>query len=85
MRTLPEEIEELLSRAMYMEEKHPNTAITPDYWTRLKAACDEARHSCPNVLKNVAPDESQKTWAEALLGLEAINEAFQDSKTSGPA
>ena len=26
-----------------MEEKHPNTSITPDYWTRLKSVCDQAR------------------------------------------
>ena len=82
MRTLLEEIDELLSRAKYMEEKHPNTALTPDYWTRLKSVCDQARQSCPEVLKNVVPDESQKTWAEALLCLEAIEEAFHDSETS---
>ena len=29
MRTLPEEIDELISRAKYIEEKHPGTAITP--------------------------------------------------------
>jgi len=39
MRTLLEETAELLSRAKYMEEKHPNTSITPDYWTRLKSVC----------------------------------------------
>ena len=43
MRTLLEETAELLSRAKYMEEKHPNTSITPDYWTRLKSVCDQAR------------------------------------------
>ena len=80
MRSLLEEIDELLSRAKYMEEKHPGTAITPDYWVRLKSICDQARQSCPEILKNVVPDESQKTWAEALLCLEAINEAFHDSK-----
>ena len=75
MRTLLEEIDELLSRAKYMEEKHPNTAVTPDYWVRLTSVCDQARQSCPEILKNVVPDESQKTWAEVLLCLEAINEA----------
>jgi len=54
----------------------PDTAITPDYWIRLKSACEQARQVCPELLKNVAPDESQKTWAEALLCLEAINEAL---------
>jgi hypothetical protein len=75
MRTLPEEIEELISSAKYIEEKHLDTAITADYWIRLKSACEQARQVCPELLKNVAPDESQKTWAEALLCLEAINEA----------
>jgi hypothetical protein len=82
MRTLLEEIDELLSRAKYLEEKHPNTPITPDYWIRLKAVCEQARQVCPEPLKSVAPDESQKTWAEALLCLEAINEALHYSKTS---
>jgi hypothetical protein len=45
-------------------------------WIRLKSACEQARQVCPELLKNVAPDESQKTWAEALLCLEAINEAL---------
>lgn len=80
MRTLPEEIDELISRAKYLEEKHPSTPITPDYWIRLKDACEQARHVCPEPLKNVVPDESQRTWAEALLCLEAINEAFQIPK-----
>lgn len=75
MRTFLEEIDELLSRAKYMEEKHPGTAITPDYWVRFKSICDQARQSRPEILKNVVPDETQKTWAEALLCLEAINEA----------
>ena len=82
MRTLLEEIDELLSRAKYLEEKHPNTPIAPDYWTRLKSACEQAGQLCPETLKNVVPDESQKTWAEALQCLEAINEAFHGSKTS---
>lgn len=54
-------------RAKYMEENHPGTAISPDYWIRLKSAC--------------TPDESQQTWAEALLCLEAIDETLRDSKT----
>ena len=85
MRTLLEEIDELLSRAKYIEAKQPNTPTTPDYWIRLKSVCEQARQVCPEILKNVAPDESQKTWAEALLCLEAINEALQNSKTSGSA
>ncbi len=80
MRTLLEEIDELLSRAKYLEEKHPNAPITPDYWTRLKSVCEEADQVCPELLKNVVPDESQKTWAEALVCLEAILEALRDSK-----
>ncbi len=82
MRTVPEEMDELISRAKYIEEKHPGTAITPDYWVRLKAVCEQARQVCPEPLKYVVPDESQKTWAEALLCLEAINEAFHNSKIS---
>jgi hypothetical protein len=81
MRTLPEEIDELLSRAKYLEDKHPNTPISPDYWTRLKSVCEQAAQVCPEPLKNAVPDESQKTWAEALVCLEAINEAFHHSKT----
>jgi hypothetical protein len=77
VRTLLEAIDELLSRAKYLEEKHANTPMTPDYWIRLRAVCGQARRVCPEPLKNVTPDESKKTWAEALLCLEAINEAFQ--------
>ena len=81
MRTLHEEIDELLSRAKYLEEKQPNTPITSDYWLRLQTVCEQARQVCPEPLKNVAPNESKKTWAEALLCLEAINEAFQNAET----
>ena len=80
MRTLPEEVDELLSRARYLEEKHPNTPIPQDYWTRLRSVCDQARQVFPKLLEPVVPDEKRKTWAEALLCLEAIDEAFQDSK-----
>jgi hypothetical protein len=80
MRTLVEELDELLSRAKYLEEKGPNTPVSPDYWIRLKAACEQARQVCPEVLKNVTPDEKQKTWAEALLCLEAMQEALVDSQ-----
>jgi len=59
-----------------MKEKHPNTAMAPDYWTRLNPVCEQARKLSPETLKNVAPDESQKTWAEALLCLEAVNEVI---------
>ena len=76
MRSLPEEIDELFSRAKYMEENHPGTAISADYWNRLKSACEQARRIHPEVLKNVTPDESQQTWAEALLCLEAIDETL---------
>jgi hypothetical protein len=76
VRTLLEEIDELLSRAKYMEEKHPNTPISPDYWTRLSSVCGQAQQLSPETLKNVVPDESQKTWAEALLCLEAVNEVI---------
>jgi hypothetical protein len=58
MRTLLEEIDELLSMAKYMEEKHPDTAVTTAYWDRLTSVCDQARRSCPEILKNVVPDES---------------------------
>jgi len=82
MRSLREEIDELLSRAKYLEEKCPNAPITADYWIRLQVVCEQARRLCPNALKNFAPDESQKTWSEALLCLEAINEAFVYEKIS---
>ena len=82
MRTLLEEIDELLSRAKYMEEKHPNSVITPDYWTRLNSVCDQARLLNPDSLKNVVPDESQRTWAEALLCLEAVNEVLEPQTQS---
>ena len=76
MRTLLEEIEELLARAKYMEEKQPNAPITPDYWTRLNSVCEQAQKLNPEILKNVVPDESKQTWAEALLCLEAVNEVI---------
>lgn len=76
LRTLSEEIDELLSRAKYMEEKHPNTAITNDYWARLCSACQQAQQLSPETLKHVVPNESQQTWAEALLCLEAVNEVI---------
>jgi len=79
MRTLSDEIDELLSRAKYMEEKHPNTAMAPDYWTRLNSVCGQARQLSPETLKNVAPDESKMTWAEALLCLEAVTEVITNS------
>ena len=80
MRTLVEEMDELLSRAKYLEAKHPNTPVSPDYWIRIKSACERARLVCPEALKIVTPDETQKNWAEALLCLEAINEALGDSE-----
>ena len=81
MRTLLEEIDELLSRAKYLQAKRPDTPVPPDYWTRLTSACDQARLVGPEILQHVVPDEAQKTWAEAVLCLEAVNEAIQDSKT----
>ena len=74
MRTLLEEIDELLSRAKYMEEKHPNTAITDDYWIRLCSVCEDAQRLALETLQHVVPDKSHKTWAEALICLEAVNE-----------
>ena len=82
MRTLLEEIDELLSRAKYMEEKHPNTAITDDYWIRLCSVCKDAQRFDPETLQHLVPDESHKTWAEALLCLEAVNEVI---RTEGKA
>jgi hypothetical protein len=79
MKILLEEIDELLSRAKYLERKQPNTPIPPDYWTRLKSACDQARQFCPDTLKNVVPDESHQTWSEAASCLETINEIIHDS------
>ena len=76
MRALANELDELLSRAKYLEEKQPSTPMTPDYWTRLKAVCNEARTVCPELLKNLTPDEAQQTWAEGLLCLAAVSEAL---------
>jgi len=81
MKTLLEEIDELLSRAKYLEAKYPNTVMAPDYWARLTSLCDRARQSLPELLRHVVPNESQKTWAEALVCLESIDEALRDSKT----
>jgi hypothetical protein len=83
MRTLPEEIDELHSRAKYMEEKHSAIPATPDYWTRLQSVCDQARLVCPKLLTNLVPDESQRTWAEVSLCLVAVNEALRNSTTLG--
>lgn len=77
MRTLSEEIDELLSRAKYMEKNHPNSPITSDYWIRVNSVCEQARQLHPETLKHVVPDESRKTWAEALLCLEAVNEVIK--------
>ena len=82
MRTLLEEMDELSSRAKYLEEKQPNTPIAPDYWIRLTSVCEQAQQVCPEILKNVAPDESQKTWAEALLCLEAINSLLKNPRST---
>jgi hypothetical protein len=79
MRILFEEIGELLTRAKYLEGRQPNTPVPTDYWARLRSACDEARQLCPDVLRNVVPDEERRTWAEAALCLEAISEVIQDS------
>lgn len=75
-------IDELLSRARYMEERHPNSAITPEYWTRLRTVCDDARQVSPETLKQVIPNESRQTWAEALLCLEALNEVIATPRPS---
>jgi len=40
--------------------------------------CKDAQRSAPETLQHVAPDESHKTWAEALLCLEAVNEVIQN-------
>jgi len=61
MRALLEEIDELLSRAKYLEKNHPNTPVPPDYGTRLRSVCDQARQFGPDVLKHVVPDEATKT------------------------
>ena len=83
MRTLLEEIDELLSRAKYMEERHPSTAITDDYWIRLCSVCKDAQRLAPETLQHVVPDEAQRTWAEALLCLETVNEAILSEGAEG--
>ena len=82
MKRLLNEIDELLSRAKYLEAKYHNTVMAPDYWVRLMSVCEQARQALPDLLRNFAPDESQKTWAEALVCLETIGRAFHE-KTPG--
>ena len=82
MGSLFEEIDELLSLAKYMEDKQPNTAISDDYWTRLCSACKDAQQLAPETLQHVVPDDSQRTWAEALLCLEAVGEVIQTAGKS---
>jgi hypothetical protein len=77
MRTLLEEVDELLSRAKYLAKKNPKSPVPVDYWTRLTSACDQAREVCPE-LQHVVPDESHKTWAEVLLCLELIHDELRD-------
>jgi hypothetical protein len=77
MRTLLEEVDELLSRAKYLTEKNPKSPVSADYWIRLTSVCDQARKVCPE-LQHVVPDESHKTWAEALLCLELISDGLRD-------
>ena len=48
---------------------------------RLQSVCDQARAVCPELLKNVAPNESQQTWGEGLFCLEAVSEALRDCKS----
>lgn len=79
MRSLPEEIIELLERAKYMEERYPNSSITADYWARLHAVCKQAQSLSPETLKHVVPDDTRQTWAEALVCLEAVNEVIAES------
>jgi hypothetical protein len=79
MKQLLREIDELLSRAKYLEAKDPNRVMAPDYWVRLGSVCEQARQALPDLLKNVVPDESRKTWAEALVCLESIDEALRDA------
>ncbi|MGH9716456.1 MAG: hypothetical protein ACRD4R_06990 [Candidatus Acidiferrales bacterium] len=83
MQILVEEIDELLSRAKYIEKKQPNSPIQPEYWTRLTAVCDQVRQLGSGALKNVVPDEAHKTWAEAALCLEAIHEVVHGSQPVG--
>jgi hypothetical protein len=35
MKQLLREIDELLSRAKYLEAKYPSSVMAPDYWVRL--------------------------------------------------
>jgi hypothetical protein len=58
---LVEKLDELFSRAKYLEEKQLNTFVSPDFWIRLTSVCERARLVYPEILKNVAPDESNKT------------------------
>jgi hypothetical protein len=55
MRSLLEEVDELLSRARHLAEKDPKAPVSDDYWTRLKSACHQARQICPE-LQNVVPE-----------------------------
>lgn len=85
MTVLFEEIDELMSRAKYMEKKQPDSPMAPVYWARLTSACEQARKLCPEALQNVIPDEAHQTWAEAAVCLEAINEVVRDLHTAANA
>ena len=43
MKQLLREIDELLSRAKYLEAKYPSSVMAPDYWVRLGSVCEQAR------------------------------------------
>ena len=61
-----------------MVDRSENTSVADVRETLEHEAC----HVYVDWREKDEHDESQKTWAEALLCLEAINEAFHNSKVS---
>ena len=79
MNALAEEIDELLSRAKYLEKKQPKTPMTPEYWGRLQSLREQAARACPDTLQIAGPDESQKSWDKALPYLQELEKTFRNS------
>ncbi|MBZ5528672.1 MAG: hypothetical protein LAN71_12310 [Acidobacteriia bacterium] len=72
---LREQSNELLAAAEGRNTYAPKTSMHADFWEKLKAVCALAREMFPGLLVNIIPDESTKTWNEAVLCLRPIVKA----------
>jgi len=75
MTVLRERSNELLATAKGKEAYAPKTPMEADFWEKLKEVCTLAREMFPGLLVHITPDESKKTWTEAVLCLSRIVDA----------